>query len=699
MKKPDISIIIPVYNAEKYLKACLDSLLKQTYSNIEVIAVNDGSKDDSLRILETYAKQDKRLRVFSQKNSGPATARNVGLDNASGKYLMFCDADDTYCPEMCFECLNTLQKTNSDLVMCDTNGYDRQEKEAYDTYYFPFAAGKADLTSDLRVGINVFLWNKIFRKEKVDTYGIRFPDGHKSDDNSFVFQYLMVSENIYFLKKGLYNHFNRENSIMDLFCNKGIKYCDLEDKIYIMEHLYHFMEKNGILQKHAESFKSILYNELFYAWLYLPRDWQKRFLRQMADALQTMDFDVYSANGVLNALFMKIKTHCFFEAANALDALVVQEGHHLPNNTDNAELYPAFLENNVCVVFNCDDAFAKYLSVTVQSIQEHASPSYNYDLIVLEREISAEHKDMLRKQVQGHKNFSLRFFDMAAYCANHQMENWYVSHHIRMAAYYRLFIPAILGNYERAVYLDADLIVEKDIAQLYFMETDKPVAGVRDIIISLFTEGEEGNFPGFCKYAHNRLGMLSLADYINSGVLLFNIHRFKELDIRFDDFLPRSGEKIFFHDQDIINGALKGQIEVLDNVWNTQVQNNYPINTALYMKPAEMLYIIHFTSQVKPWVAMCPYAWLWWQYARRSPFYEEILYTNLEHNFSIKLTHYTCLVRNAISCGTNRLFLILYKILSKITIGSLRKKYNVRKKHYKEKLKQALDFLRKKDEA
>ena len=89
-----ISIIVPVYNVEKYLKECLDSLINQTLEDIEIICINDGSTDNSLAILEEYQKKDSRIKVFSQKNQGVSAARNLGIEKATGEYLTFLDSDD-----------------------------------------------------------------------------------------------------------------------------------------------------------------------------------------------------------------------------------------------------------------------------------------------------------------------------------------------------------------------------------------------------------------------------------------------------------------------------------------------------------------------------------------------------------------------------------------------------------------------------
>lgn len=101
MENPKVSIVIPVYNTEKYLQRCIDSLLAQTYKNIEFIFVDDGSKDNSFSILEKAEKQDRRIIIMQQDNGGPSKARNTGIKNCTGKYIMFCDSDDTVTVDWC----------------------------------------------------------------------------------------------------------------------------------------------------------------------------------------------------------------------------------------------------------------------------------------------------------------------------------------------------------------------------------------------------------------------------------------------------------------------------------------------------------------------------------------------------------------------------------------------------------------------
>ena len=119
-----ISVIIPVYNAEKYLRECLDSVIGQALQDIEIICVDDGSTDSSLSVLQKYAAKDTRLKIVVQANQGAAAARNVGMAVAQGEYLAFLDADDLYCPEALQTAYACATKSNADMVVFEADFFD-----------------------------------------------------------------------------------------------------------------------------------------------------------------------------------------------------------------------------------------------------------------------------------------------------------------------------------------------------------------------------------------------------------------------------------------------------------------------------------------------------------------------------------------------------------------------------------------------
>lgn len=185
-----ISIIIPVYNMERFLSECLDSVLAQTYPHLQVLCVNDGSTDRSQEILEDYARRDMRIKAIVKENGGLSSARNRGLEEATGEYVMFLDSDDWLDPDICRQAVQEMEQSGADLVMWS---YSRE----YQTHSIPtdvlgkerlyfdtegvrslrrrlFGLTGAELADPSKCDIIVTAWGKLFRRELVD--GIEFID-------------------------------------------------------------------------------------------------------------------------------------------------------------------------------------------------------------------------------------------------------------------------------------------------------------------------------------------------------------------------------------------------------------------------------------------------------------------------------------------------------------------------------------------
>lgn len=133
---PKVSIIVPVYNAEKTLCKCLDSLVGQTYRDIEILLINDGSSDNSQKICESYANRFSEVLLINQNNSGPATARNTGINRARGKYLSFVDADDYVESNMIEEMISVAEDNHAEMVIC---GYYQEFSETDKKHEFSYA--------------------------------------------------------------------------------------------------------------------------------------------------------------------------------------------------------------------------------------------------------------------------------------------------------------------------------------------------------------------------------------------------------------------------------------------------------------------------------------------------------------------------------------------------------------------------------
>ncbi len=271
-KNPLISIIIPVYNAEKYIEKCLSSLLAQTYSNIEILCTNDCSTDNSASIIQEMQKKDSRIKLFQHKtNKGPATARNTGLDNASGEYIMFCDNDDSYKPNMCEKMLNTILEQDVDLVTCRANIENTYLDKPLADYVNSQPIGRYHLCDKMKCHLNVLLWNKIYKKSLIDKYEIRFPDGVSGEDDAFCCNYGAVAETYYGLEDKLYDYVLRKSSFT-FTIGRGKASEKRFDKIRIIEFIYNFMEKYDLHKKCKMQFQDRVNKEMIYMF-----EWNKSF--------------------------------------------------------------------------------------------------------------------------------------------------------------------------------------------------------------------------------------------------------------------------------------------------------------------------------------------------------------------------------------------------------------------------------------
>lgn len=210
-----VSIVVPVYNEERHLKSCLDSLLNQSYENLEIICVNDGSTDNSLNILNEYSNKDSRIKIYTQSNSGASESRNNGLSKSNGKYILFVDGDDWIEKDAIKLLYENAENNDSELVLYNAiEEYpDKQRKRIYplnnkdiDWNNFSF-----DYNFNKKLVLNTYLviWTHFFRKSFLDKYNLQFK--HKLfEDNLFHIQVMIYAKRISYQPKILY-HYRKEN--------------------------------------------------------------------------------------------------------------------------------------------------------------------------------------------------------------------------------------------------------------------------------------------------------------------------------------------------------------------------------------------------------------------------------------------------------------------------------------------------------
>ena len=223
---PLVSVIIPVYNVEKYIRECLDSIVGQTLKDIEIICVNDGSTDSSLEILKEYGARDKRITILSQENRGISSARNHGAEKASGEYFYFMDGDDILEKEALFKLYSLASEKALDVVYFDGKSFFeteelREEKKNYITYYTRTGDYSRVMTGaqmfhemllmdEYRSSLCIqFISAAHYKKEN-----LTFAEGITGEDNIFTFQCIMPANRVYHTKEAFFHRRVRENSIM-----------------------------------------------------------------------------------------------------------------------------------------------------------------------------------------------------------------------------------------------------------------------------------------------------------------------------------------------------------------------------------------------------------------------------------------------------------------------------------------------------
>lgn len=364
---------------------------------------------------------------------------------------------------------------------------------------------------------------------------------------------------------------------------------------------------------------------------------------------------------------------------------------------------PAFKEKNIAICLATDLTYIPYLSVTIQSIIDNASADNNYDINILHENIPLAQQQKIIKMQQS--NISIRFVGVKQYYSK-LPDIFFTRSHFTKAAYNRFFIPLIFKNYEKILYLDSDLVVNKDVAQLFGQELNEKylVGAVRDFeVIRWATKDKNWGVS----YLNNFLGLKNIFHYFQSGVLLLNIKQMINENIY--EQLLRTLEKTKtpkFPDQDVFNIVCEDRVLFLDARWN--VEFHIPIWAPDWMQtmPVSILYdyiesrenpwVVHFAGSKKPWhnasLEMSEY---FWKYARRSPLYEEILYTNISPKVPAapKPIISKEMLNEVVTYSKHKIRYWRYRILSEVTFGKMRKYYKAKKKALKNRLNQVKNFL------
>lgn len=256
--KPTISVIVPAYNAENYIKDTLNSILNQSFSDFEVICIDDGSRDNTLAVIQKIALEDSRVKVYSIKNSGVSVARNIGIGKAVGKWIQFVDADDALDKNMMASMLKLSEK--QDLVVCSV-ARDKLGKREYQRVTTENWTGRKTIgdrllgMSDIEKDVLLnYVWNKLFNAEIIRTYNIVFdPEIRLEEDFAFVCKYVQYCKSVAFTEEALYCYYLRNGgSLVSKFDrNEAARRTKMRNALLQLFESYGKLNRGGVREGNA----------------------------------------------------------------------------------------------------------------------------------------------------------------------------------------------------------------------------------------------------------------------------------------------------------------------------------------------------------------------------------------------------------------------------------------------------------------
>lgn len=310
--KPLISILVPCYNVEAYLRQCMDSIIRQTYTNLEIICLDDGSTDRTPEILKEYEKKDSRTRVISKPNSGYGATMNIGLKAASGKYIGIVESDDYIEPKMYEILCDAAEKDNLDIVRCrfiERNVI--KSKDKVNTFSYVKDNGRVFRPTDVpsSFAMKPSIWAGMYNREFLERNGIRFLEtpGASYQDTAFAFKALATAQRVRMLPDVLHNYrINEASSVSSpgkVFC-----VCDEEAEIRrYVNSLGRYEELKGIMALRAFGSYKWNYNRLG------PMKLKRAFMKRWSEEARQMFADgaITRKNFSRNRIFrLRIIAYC-----------------------------------------------------------------------------------------------------------------------------------------------------------------------------------------------------------------------------------------------------------------------------------------------------------------------------------------------------------------------------------------------------
>jgi lipopolysaccharide biosynthesis glycosyltransferase/glycosyltransferase involved in cell wall biosynthesis len=598
--RPKVSIVIPVFKVEKYLRRCLDSVVAQTLKDIEIIVIDDASPDNCPKIIDEYAQKDPRIVVVHKKqNEGLGAAYNTGINLTTGEFIGFVESDDWIEKDMYEKFYEKMKTSTVDILK--SNFYIHLPGDVRLNYRMEDLFGK-DFTfppqfkfaecKELATAVLGF-WSGIYRADFIKSKNILFNDkirGAAYADISF-FWVVMASASAISFIDGYYYHYCQDHE------NTSVKAVD--DKSFALFDQFEFVEnylaKNGhisqlidVLKKTETSVYSIFYNQIL-------SKYQKEFAQRAQRRLVNVDE---------NLLRSKI-----FNGNDRLNLRILR-----------GEI------NRINVVFACNENYAPHLATVIASILTNSKED-NLALYVLSSDLREETKEKINS-LKKIRDCEINFIQVDDNYLRKIAPFPQFPHLFSIETYYRLMLPDLLPLIGRCIYIDVDIVVLDDLRKLWLTDIgDNAIGAVRDIdFITVNT-------------ASQKLKLEKKEDYFNSGVLVMDLNYLRQNNYteKFLEFMENNPEKITYVDQCVLNYCLQGKVHYLPLRWNYGFVffDNAWVNRNRYSKEemesaAKNPGIIHYFGIVKPWhhdlaAKIHPYYREYIKYAEMTPWKDQVI--------------------------------------------------------------------------
>lgn len=592
-----ISVIIPLYNQEKYISQCLQSILLQSLNEIEILVIDDGSTDSSLEIIKKIKEKDSRIKILYQNRKGAGAARNLGMSMASGEFIHFLDSDDWLEPHAYSTLIESQKEAPSEVLVFLYNKYDNKTGETRKIQLFPTTAhGKtyasANEYKSFFYRTSVVPWNKLFCRRFLERIAARFDEVMVGNDRTFYYLTISEAKSIHLLSDELINYrINNDQSLI------GINRADHIDDLIAS---YHSTIKtlSQAETECADLAKTACIEDIILTFNRSNIKQKKNILHKVSEFLNIFPQPTHQHNQQKKPWSAKLEVLKTFTKTKK----------HLH-------------ENIIPIVMATNDNYAPYIFVTIHSLSKTLSPGSYCKIYIFHSGISEKY--IAKAQSLQYENLEVYCIDVSATA---EAQETYTRAHYSAEMYYRILIPELLDMYEKTIYLDCDLVVNDSITRLFDIDLQENlIAGVRN----------------FCNHSMlnwiNNSLKLDPNQYINTGVLLFNNEMFRASNAKERCFqLLKSRDFLACPDQDMINYACAGKIKIIDSGWNLQWHHTFKeADTHESSEPdlenaKKKKHIIHYTSGKKAWLyPLYEYASEFWQFARESATYSEISRINL----------------------------------------------------------------------